>query len=347
VGRPLAVGAHLGWLWIITGFTVAFYALLALVFPAAIRSCGEKLVQQPGLTLLAALLALLALPVLFVLLCITVIGIPVALLVLPLACVLAVLFGKASIYALVGRTISHDRWHPVAAVIAGALIFIVLFLVPIFGLLLSLLVSFVGFGCVILTICTPAPKAVVAVPAGSPASPALVAPLAFAAPAAAEAGPPPVVEGAPAAVPPPPALLPPVLSAATLPRAGFWIRVAAALLDTVMIGVLIGIFEAFFHSFGFHPGGAFPLWVMAYSVVMWATRSTTIGGVICGLRVVRLDDRPVDWSVAIVRGLGACVSLAVFGLGFIWVAFDDDRQSWHDRIAGTTIVRVPKGTSLI
>jgi len=29
------------------------------------------------------------------------------------------------------------------------------------------------------------------------------------------------------------------------------------------------------------------------------------------------------------------------------VAFDDDRQSWHDKIAGTTIVKVPKGTSLL
>ncbi len=62
---------------------------------------------------------------------------------------------------------------------------------------------------------------------------------------------------------------------------------------------------------------------------------------------MRLDDRPIDWGVAIVRGLAAFLSLVVAGLGFIWVAFDDDKQSWHDKIAGTTIVHVPKGTSLI
>jgi uncharacterized RDD family membrane protein YckC len=60
-----------------------------------------------------------------------------------------------------------------------------------------------------------------------------------------------------------------------------------------------------------------------------------------------LDDRPVSWSVAAVRGLSAFLSLAIAGLGFIWVAFDDDKQSWHDKIAGTTIVKVPKGTPLI
>jgi hypothetical protein len=29
------------------------------------------------------------------------------------------------------------------------------------------------------------------------------------------------------------------------------------------------------------------------------------------------------------------------------VAFDDEKQSWHDKIAGTTIVQVPKGASLL
>jgi len=48
-----------------------------------------------------------------------------------------------------------------------------------------------------------------------------------------------------------------------------------------------------------------------------------------------------------VRSLSAFLSLAVAGLGFIWVAFDDEKQSWHDKIAGTTIVKVPKGTSLL
>jgi uncharacterized RDD family membrane protein YckC len=109
------------------------------------------------------------------------------------------------------------------------------------------------------------------------------------------------------------------------------------------VGIAFGMIQSLWHGFG----GVFPFWYAVYCVVMWATKGTTVGGIICGLKLVRLDDRPVTWSVAIVRALGAFLSLVVAGLGFIWVAFDDEKQSWHDKIAGTTIVRVPKGTPLL
>jgi uncharacterized RDD family membrane protein YckC len=35
------------------------------------------------------------------------------------------------------------------------------------------------------------------------------------------------------------------------------------------------------------------------------------------------------------------------GLGFVWVVFDSERQSWHDKIAGTVVVRAAKGVSLV
>jgi uncharacterized RDD family membrane protein YckC len=136
---------------------------------------------------------------------------------------------------------------------------------------------------------------------------------------------------------------PPILSAATLPRAGFWIRIAAVLLDVVLFGICFGMLGHMLRLIG----GGFPLWFAAYNVIMWGAKGTTIGGIICGLKIVRLDDRPVDWGVAVVRALAAFLSLAVAGLGFIWVAFDNEKQSWHDKIVGTTIVQVPKGTTLL
>ena len=155
----------------------------------------------------------------------------------------------------------------------------------------------------------------------------------------------PPVLGDPAG-PPVIAALPPVISAATLPRAGFWLRVGATLLDVVMVGLIFGLLHGVFSPL-VRLGGSFPLWFAIYHVLMWGTKGTTIGGIICGLKLVRLDDRPIDWGVAIVRALSAFLSLCVAGLGFIWVAFDDEKQSWHDKIAGTTIVRVPKGTPLV
>jgi uncharacterized RDD family membrane protein YckC len=178
----------------------------------------------------------------------------------------------------------------------------------------------------------PAPAVAAAAPTmGVPPSGAAVALTAGAGESVAGAAVPPVV-----AVPPPQAQ--PVVSAVTLPRAGFWIRLLASFLDFILV---------FVAAMMIHVGSLFLLLFAAYCVLLWALRGTTIGGIICGLKVVRLDDRKVDWSVAIVRALAGFLSLAVIGLGFIWVAFDDERQSWHDKIAGTTIVKVPKSMSLI
>ena len=84
-----------------------------------------------------------------------------------------------------------------------------------------------------------------------------------------------------------------------------------------------------------------------YGAVMWKLKGTTIGGIVCGLKVVRVDNRELDWPTAVVRALACFLSLAVVGLGFIWVAIDEEKQSWHDKIAGTAVVVAPKGVSLV
>jgi uncharacterized RDD family membrane protein YckC len=113
----------------------------------------------------------------------------------------------------------------------------------------------------------------------------------------------------------------------------------ALLLDTILVGIL-------FHQV--HDGLNVQLLALAgYGAVMWKLKASTIGGIICGLQVVRLDGRPIDWPTAIVRALGCFLSLAVVGLGFLWIAIDKERQSWHDKIAGTVVVRAPKGVSLL
>ena len=157
--------------------------------------------------------------------------------------------------------------------------------------------------------------------------------------------PPPVIP--PSYAPPPPVSM--AISAATLPRAGFWIRMAAMGLDAVLIGVLIGFASELlprFLKFDHGPGGVL-LALAIYGAAMWKTKGTTIGGIVCGLKVVRLDDREIDWPTAVVRALSCFLSLFVAGLGFLWVVFDPEKQSWHDKIAGTTVVRLPKGVSLL
>jgi uncharacterized RDD family membrane protein YckC len=81
----------------------------------------------------------------------------------------------------------------------------------------------------------------------------------------------------------------------------------------------------------------------AYGAMMWKLKGATIGGILCRVRVVRVDGREIDWSTAIVRALSCFLSLACAGLGFLWIVFDNGRQSWHDKIAGTAVVRIPRG----
>jgi uncharacterized RDD family membrane protein YckC len=129
----------------------------------------------------------------------------------------------------------------------------------------------------------------------------------------------------------------PLVSAA-LPRAGFWIRMAALLIDFLLIGFALSVLHPLHH--------VHLLVLAAYGAVMWKLRGSTIGGIVFDLQVVRLDDRPIDWETAIIRALACFLSLAVAGLGFFWIAFDSGKQAWHDKIAGTVVVRVRKGVPL-
>ena len=138
------------------------------------------------------------------------------------------------------------------------------------------------------------------------------------------------------------AVLPPVISAVTQPHAGFWVRLCALIIDVILCRLVIWVIPGVHFSCGLSL-----LLLAVYGAVMWKLRGTTVGGSIFHLKVVRLDDRPMDWTAAVVRALSCFLSLIVIGLGFIWVAFDGEKQSWHDKIAGTVVVKVPKGVSLI
>ena len=86
----------------------------------------------------------------------------------------------------------------------------------------------------------------------------------------------------------------------------------------------------------------FFLLLLAYHIGFWTWKGTTVGGIICQLRVVRVDGTPLRFVDALVRGLSSIFSLAVLGLGCLWILKDPERQAWHDKIAGTYVVKVPR-----
>jgi uncharacterized RDD family membrane protein YckC len=62
---------------------------------------------------------------------------------------------------------------------------------------------------------------------------------------------------------------------------------------------------------------------------------------------VRYDGGPLTFSVALVRALAATFSAVAFFLGFFWIGWDPDKQGWHDKIAGTEVIRLPRSAPLV
>lgn len=58
-----------------------------------------------------------------------------------------------------------------------------------------------------------------------------------------------------------------------------------------------------------------------------------------GLRLVRVDGQPITYKTAAIRLFGYALSLLVFGLGFLWMLWDDRQRGWHDRLARTLVVK--------
>ena len=147
-------------------------------------------------------------------------------------------------------------------------------------------------------------------------------------------------------------------------RAGFGNRLGSYLLDAVLYGtvmvVLVSIAslmfasELFVDSWADDAGaddgiltGAIllavlgPLLVIIGYVVQLGRTGQTWGRQIVGNKVIRVGNGNVP---GIGRALGRevfawIVSASILYLGYLWMIWDDDRQTWHDKVAGTIVVR--------
>ncbi|MBM0108812.1 RDD family protein [Steroidobacter sp. S1-65] len=332
-GRPLAFESSLGWAWWLAAGFLALYVVLALMFDQGMQRCVTTLEEKPAQTVLASVLAVLFTPVLIMILAVTVIGIPILpFLLLGLFC--AGLFGKAAVLATIGRRITRFTGiapfsHVAFATLIGGLIVLLLYVVPVFGFIVFNLIGVLGLGVVVYTLMLAmrSNHAPVAAPAASmPGAPGVVS--------EGVVGDGTVPPSSQAPSPPRPSNV----ELAAQPRAGFWIRAGALALDALLVILIVNVLEP--------ADDFFALLLATYGAVMWKLRGTTIGGIICNLRVVRTDGQEIGWETAIVRALGCFLSFIPLGLGFIWMVFDNNRQTWHDKIAGTVVVRVPRSQPL-
>jgi uncharacterized RDD family membrane protein YckC len=139
----------------------------------------------------------------------------------------------------------------------------------------------------------------------------------------------------------------------TVEYAGFWIRVGAHIVDSILFMLIaypilyavygwagLDYFSTNMRTTGFVD--ILLTWILPAVAVIWfwVARQATPGKMLLSLRVV---DAKTGGSLSvgqsIARYLGYFVSVIPFCLGLIWVAFDSKKQGWHDKIAGTVVVR--------
>ncbi|MBI2019820.1 RDD family protein [Candidatus Daviesbacteria bacterium] len=114
--------------------------------------------------------------------------------------------------------------------------------------------------------------------------------------------------------------------------AGFWRRFAAWFIDGLIFWVISAISR-----------NNFPLLVyvlmLAYATWMLGAYGATIGKMVMKIKVTKENGSKLTYSNALVRELSKLLSGIVFGLGYLWMIWDSKKQTWHDKIAKTVVVR--------
>ena len=285
-----------------------------MLFPRSIERTLQVLDLRPGGSFVTGLLALMLVVPLAIFLVVSVIGI-VLVPVIVFGMMVAFFFGKIVVYRYAGQQIGAQLGleflrKPLVALILGAALFYALYMIPVLGFVVWAAIAPLALGAALLAFFKR-----FSAPRPAPAPVDVQAPL---------PGPPP-----PLSNPQPTGAM--SFSAYSGPRVGFWYRLIGTVIDAVIVGSVLAMLEI--------EGPAFLLIWVAYHVGMWTWKGQTIGAMILRTKVVRLDGQPLDFATALVRAFSAFISAAALFVGFFWAGWTKDRQSWHDRIAGTTVVK--------
>ena len=132
--------------------------------------------------------------------------------------------------------------------------------------------------------------------------------------------------------------------------AGFWIRFGATLIDVIIILIVTGIPLTFIYGEQYWGGEQLisGVWDVLLSYVLpfvatiwfWLRFFGTPGKMATKLKIV---DAKTGNRLSLLQAIGryfAYIPAALpLGLGFIWVGIDKKKQGWHDKLAGTVVVR--------
>lgn len=358
-GRLIVVS--IPWVWWFLGVSLILTLAINLVLHSAVSQSADTLASRPAGSFMTGLLILLLTGPVAILLGATIIGLAIVPFAL-CAVVVAWITGKVAVSRWIGRTIlghgsEETHLEAMTAVFVGFAAICLLYAVPIVGLMTWALIGVLGLGSASLTVMSAlrrerakrrpkkepppapadldrgAPPPVPPVPA-MPMMASAIPPRAY--------DPPPMTSASIEPQPPPIPDLSAGAAAAAFPlttRATFLDRLVAGALDLLFVAF---VFNVFLDRLFLWPDGQVWLFLcFAYFVTFWSWKGTTLGGIVCNLRVVRTNGVPLAGADAVVRGLACVFSFVPLGLGFLWILRDPQQQAWHDKIAGTIVLKEP------
>ncbi len=122
---------------------------------------------------------------------------------------------------------------------------------------------------------------------------------------------------------------------------GLCAAVAVAAIDYVLnafeINRLLGFFDLGWQGMAILSAGVYLLLSIIYDIGFWMLAGQTPGKRVMGLRIVRTNGTRVRAGNAVRREVGYVISGLLF-LGYLWILFDNRRQGFHDKLAGTIVV---------
>ena len=131
---------------------------------------------------------------------------------------------------------------------------------------------------------------------------------------------------------------------------GFWPRVGATIIDWVLILVVTAPILTIYYGKAYWSGESFLVGILDFilsyifpavaTIMFWVNKQATPGKMAISSKVIDAKTGGVpSLGQYIGRYFGYIVSAIPLGLGVLWVFFDPKKQSWHDKLSGTVVVR--------
>ena len=149
--------------------------------------------------------------------------------------------------------------------------------------------------------------------------------------------------------------------------AGFWIRLAAYLIDTIVLLVVQWLVFAAFgvSALGVNSmdpaagdmfattGGIIAYLVTTFGAIAYfvtmdsSSKQGTLGKMAVGIIITDENGNRISWLRALGRYFAKLLSALILLIGFIMVAFTERKQGLHDMICGTLVVKGRPGEGAV